>query len=98
MNTKTILLAVIFFTISIASNAQANKTQKERVKQGAKSSEITKAEADKIREQRKDVKAEVKEAKADGTITKEEKKDINKERKEANKAIVRAKKNKKTRN
>ncbi len=98
MNTKTILLVAAFFTCSIAANAQANNTQKQRIKQGVKSGEITKAEADKIREERKEVRAEVKEAKADDTVTKEEKKDIKKERKDANKAIVRAKHNKQTRN
>lgn len=98
MNTKSILLVAVFFTLSTAANAQANNTQKQRVKQGVKSVEITKAEADKIREQRKEVRAEVKEAKADGTVTKEEKKDIKQERKDANKAIVRAKQNRKTRN
>lgn len=98
MNTKIILLIAVFFTIGTAANAQTNNTQKQRVKQGVKSGEITKAEADKIREQRKEVRAEVKEAKADGTVTKEEKKDIKQERKDANKAITRAKQNKKTRN
>lgn len=98
MKTKSILLVVIFFISAIAANAQKNNTQKERVKQGIKQGEITKAEADKIREQRKEVRTEVKEAKADGRVTKEEKKDIKKERKDANKAIVRAKQNKKTRN
>ncbi len=98
MNTKIILLVAVFFTCSTAANAQANNTQKQRVKQGVKSGEITKAEAEKIREQRKEVRAEVKEVKADGIVTKEEKKDIKKERKDANKAIVRAKHNKQTRN
>ncbi len=98
MNAKTILIVAAFFTISTAANAQKNNNQKQRVKQGVKSGEITKAEADKIREQRKEVREEVKEAKADGTVTKEEKKDIKQERKDANKAIVRAKQNKKTRN
>jgi hypothetical protein len=98
MNTKTILLVGAFFTCSIATHAQANNTQKQRVKQGIKSGEITKAEAYKIREERKEVRAKVKEAKADSTVTKEEKKDIKKERKDANKAIVRAKHNNKTRN
>lgn len=95
MSTKTILLVAIFFSLCNAANAQANNTQKERVKQGVKQGEITKAEADKIREQRKEVRAEVKEAKADGTVTREEKKDIMKERRDANKAIVRAKHNNK---
>jgi uncharacterized membrane protein YebE (DUF533 family) len=98
MNTKTFLFVATFFTLSIAANAQANNTQKQRVKQGVKSDEITKAEADKIREERKEVRAEVKGAKADGTVTKEEKKDIKQERKDAKKAIVRAKHNNKTRN
>ncbi len=98
MNTKTILLIAVFFTVSTAASAQSNNTQKQRVKQGIKQGEITKAEADKIREQRKGVRAEVKEARADGIVTKEEKKDIYKERKDANKAIVRAKHNNKARN
>lgn len=98
MKIKIILLVAALFTCSIVANAQANNSQKQRVKQGVKSGEITKAEAGKIREQRKEVIAEVKKAKADGTVTKEEKKDIKQERKDANKAIIRAKHNNKTRN
>jgi uncharacterized membrane protein YebE (DUF533 family) len=97
MNTKTVSTLAAFLILSIATMAQSN-TQKDRVTQGIKSGEIKKTEADKIRTQRKEVRAEIKDAKADGTITNEEKKDIMQERKEANKAIVRAKKNKKTRN
>ena len=99
MKTFTLLLAVAFITLSTAAHAQSSAgNQKKRVTQGVQQGEITKAEADKIRAERKEVKSEVKIAKADGTVTKEEKKDIKQERKDVNKAIVRAKHNNKTRN
>ncbi len=98
MKTKIFLLATTCIICVLTAQAQNKPTQKQRVKQGVKAGTVTKAEAEKIKEERKDVKAEIKEAKADGVVTKEEKMDIKKEREQTNKAIRRSKKNKNIQN
>jgi uncharacterized membrane protein YebE (DUF533 family) len=93
MKKKIYLTMVAFTAICFIASAQQGNTQKERVKQGVKSGEVTKEEAAGIREERKEVRATVKDAKSDGVVTKEEKKEIKEQRKETNKAVVRAKNN-----
>ncbi len=91
-----IIIAV--FAVGLHTYAQQNnRHQKARVAKGIKNGEITKKEAAKIHEERKEVKQEVKQANADGVVTVVERKEIKEERKEADKVIRRAKHNNKIR-
>ncbi len=103
MKIKAILSAIALVAISSSTFAQEatemqkvnpNKTQKERIKQGVKSGEITKKEKAKIEVQRQETKAAVKDAKSDGVVTPEEKAEIEKQRKQASNTIYRKKHNK----
>ncbi len=92
------ILLVLLITITcLSATTTAQKKANQRVQNGIKTGEVTMKEATKIREERKDLKTEVKEAKADSIITKSEAKDIQEERIEANKAIRRSKHNAKKR-
>ncbi len=84
---------IAFTAICFTASAQQGNTQRERVKQGVKSGEVTKEEVARIREERKEVRATVKDAKSDGVFTKEEKKEMKEQRKETKKGVVRAKNN-----
>ena len=95
----TLMLTVIIFLNS--DLAFANKNQRQRVRQGIKSGQITKGEAHKIRqknhEHKKGMHQMRKDAKADGQVTKDEKMQMRKarrhNRKEMNKQIHKSKHN-----
>ena len=95
MKLKMIIASLAIVAISATSVAQT--TQRERIKQGVKSGEITKTEAAKIAKERQDILQTKAVAKADGIVTAEEKKIIKKERKQASRTIYRKKHNAKDR-
>ena len=98
MKTKFFFLTAVLFAFLVQASAQPKKMhQKARVTAGINDGSITRNEAGKIREERKEAKEAMKDAKADGTVTTEEKKQINEERREVNKTIKRSKHNNKSR-
>ncbi len=96
-----IATAAIIMAFSISSaNAQAHKTaqyQHQRIRQGFKSGELTKAEAVNLRNDQKNIRHEAKEAKADGIVNKEERKDIRQDQKQESRKIFRKKHNRRDR-
>ena len=96
MKLKIAIAAIIMAFGINSANAQTHKTaqhQHQRIKQGVKSGELTKAEAKNLRNDQKDIRQETKEAKADGKFTKAEKKDIRQDQKRESKEIFRKKHN-----
>lgn len=83
--------------VAISATSVAQKTQRERIKQGVKSGEITRVEAAKIAKEKQDVRQAKVIAKADGAVTAEEKKIIRKERKQASRTIYKKKHNNRNR-
>ena len=100
MNVKIILAIAIFSTVSYAATAQASTTAKpvssikndrQRIRQGVKSGELTRAEAARLKVQTAQVRQERKEIKADGVVTTEERKDLRQDKKKLSRKIYRQK-------
>lgn len=103
MTVKLVTAAIVALALSINSaDAQTvrgkSKNQRQRIKQGVKSGELTKAEAVNVVKDQKEIRQDVKEAKADGTVTKEERKDIKQDQRQASRKIYRKKHNNRDRN
>lgn len=101
MKLKFLLASVILAAFTI-SNADAQtvkraKNQHQRIRQGVKSGELTRAEAANVRNDQREIRQDVKEAKADGVVTAEEKKEIKQEQRQASRKIYRKKHNARTR-
>lgn len=95
---KTMAFAVIMFFTALgftasAQQIKARRHQDRRTVQGVKSGEITRNEARKIRNERRDTKAAVQAAKTDGRISKSERKEIVQQKRQASHAIYRSKHN-----
>ena len=82
--------------IAVHAN-QRQGNQKERIKQGVKSGELTKKETKQVVRQQRDIQRTKKAAKADGVVTKKEKAVINKKQNKASRNIRRKKNNGKSR-
>ena len=101
---KLIILGAFILTAGLV-NAQtqtkkANQrqgNQKERIKQGVKSGELTKKETKQVIKQQRDIRKTKKVAKADGVVTKKEKAIIHKKQTAASRNIKRKKNNDKIR-
>ncbi len=100
MNVKIILAIAIFSTVSYATSAQTSTTAKpvstikndrQRIRQGVKSGELTKAEATRLKAQTAKVNQERKEYKADGVVTPEERKDLRQDKKKLSRRIYKQK-------
>ncbi len=95
----TAIAIVLAFSISSA-NAQIVKrahNQHQRIRQGVRSGELTKAEATNLRNGQKEIRQDVKEAKADGKVTKTERKEIRQDQNQENRKIFRKKHNRRER-
>ena len=101
MKAKFLAAIAIVMAISISSTqAQEVKrahNQHNRIKQGVRSGELTKAEAANLRNGQKEIRQDVKEAKADGNVTKGERKEIRKDQNQESRKIFRKKHNKRDR-
>ncbi len=100
MNVKIILAIAVFSTASYASSAQTTttakpvstiKNDKQRIRQGVKSGELTKAEAARLKAQTAKVNQERKDYKADGVVTTEERKDLRQDKKRLSRRIYKQK-------
>jgi peptidoglycan hydrolase CwlO-like protein len=100
MNVKIILAIAIFSTVSFAASAQTTTTAKpvstikndrQRIRQGVKSGELTKAEAARLKAQTAKVNQERKDYKADGVVTTEERKDLRQDKKRLSRRIYKQK-------
>lgn len=103
MTVKLLTAAIVTLALSVNSaDAQTIRgkaqNQRQRIKQGVKSGELTKAEAKNVINDQREIRQEVKEAKADGVVTKEERKDIKQDQRQASRKIYRKKHNNRDRN
>ncbi len=104
MKVKLLTTAIVAFALSVSTvNAQNTikgkaKNERQRIKQGVKSGELTKAEAKNVINDQKEIRQDVKAAKSDGTVTKEERKDIKQDQRQASRKIYRKKHNNRDRN
>jgi tellurite resistance protein len=97
MKIKLLIVAVLASGLAI-SNADGQirhhaQNQHQRIRQGVKSGELTKAEAKDLREDQKDLHQDMKLAKADGKITRRERKRLRKEEHKDSREIYRKKHN-----
>jgi len=109
---KTTYLIIAAFALGLAGNSafaqdqtKPAKTprithrqikQQARIKQGAKSGELTKGETIRLEKEQVKIQADKKEAKADGKVTPQERKHIKKEQNKASRDIKRLKHNERT--
>ncbi len=82
-------------------NAQTvirQKRQHQRIKQGVRTGEITRAEAVNLRNGQKEIREEKREARADGVVTPAEKQEIRQDQRKESRKIFRKKHNNRDRN
>ena len=100
MNVKTLLAIAFFITAGYTSSAQRAasaarastiKNDRQRIRQGVKSGELTKAETAKLAAQTVKLKNEREAYKADGVVTAAEKKDYKQDKKKVSRQIYRQK-------
>ncbi len=101
MKTKFFAALAFLFFIGLANaNAQTVKAprhERQRIKQGVRSGELTRAETRNLVNQQRDIHQDRKEARADGTVTRAERKHIRRDERKASRSIYRKKHNKKDR-
>jgi hypothetical protein len=101
MKTKIFFTFIVMVLAISNSNAQVVKhgiNQHNRIKQGVRSGELTRAEAVNLRNGQKEIRQDVKSAKADGVVTAAEKKDIKQDQRKESRKIFRKKHNDRERN
>lgn len=98
MRKGVVLMAVIMLFVCGAVYAQEGKkrtprakkkqqNQEQRIKQGVRSGELTKEEAQELREGEKEIRGMKKDARSDGTVTKKERQELHKALNEQSKDI-----------
>lgn len=106
MKTKIIIFAALLFGFSASAMAQTatprvtkrQVKQQQRIRQGVKSGEVTKAELIAVQKQQRHINRSKKAAKADGVVTRRERVILNKKQTKASANIHRIKNNKRDRN
>ncbi len=97
MKIKFVVAAAVIMALSISiANAQVvtdKPTSNQRIKQGIKSGELTKAEAANLRRDQKELRKDVKEARKDGDVSRRERREIRHDKKHLNRDIFRKKHN-----
>jgi hypothetical protein len=88
---KFISLVSLVSLISFHTYAGRGGRQHQRIQQGVASGQLTHQEAQKLRQEQRDIRDEKKEAMSDGVLTKEEKQNLNQERNQASRHIRRQK-------
>ena len=97
MNFKTLLAIAVFSIAAYTSNAQPStrvstvRSDRQRIKQGVKSGELTKAETARLAAQTAKLRNEKAAYKADGVVTVEERKDYRQDKKKVSRRIYRQK-------
>ena len=84
---KLVTLVSILCLLSFNALAGRGGRQHQRIQQGVNSGQLTREEAQKLRQEQRDIRDDKQAAMADGTVTQEEKKQLNQERHEASKHI-----------
>lgn len=95
---KSLLMAFVIVLLCMPPSWAERKThspkvnrrehhQKNRIRQGVKSGELSKEEAQTLKQEQKNIHSKEKEYKSDGTLSKEERKELHKELNEASQNI-----------
>lgn len=90
------LIMTLFFSVQMNAQNAPVRTPNERINQGVKNGEITKAEHKNLKADQRQIRQDKRAAAADGVVTKSEKRQIKGEKKDLNKKIYRKKHNNKT--
>ncbi len=102
MKTKFFAALAFLFFIGLGNlNAQTAKTprhERQRIRQGVKSGELTRTETRMLANQQRDIHKDKREARADGKVTADERRHIRKDERKASRNIYRKKHNKRDRN
>jgi hypothetical protein len=101
MKTKLLFSAIILALAVSSADAQTvvrQKRQHQRIKQGVRSGELTRAEAVNLRNGQKEIREDKREARADGVVTPAEKKEIRQDQRQESRKIFRKKHNNRDRN
>lgn len=96
MKLKLVAITALILTLGI-NTATAQTTQRQRVKQGVKSGELTKAETRSIAKLKREDRRNVRNAKSDGVVTRKERKEIRRDKRKTSRAIYRKKHNRRNR-
>ena len=100
MKVKSIVAIALFSIVSYTTSAQTTTTAKhvstikndrQRIRQGVQSGELTRAEAARLKAQTVKVSKERKDYKADGVVTTEERKDLRQDKKKLSRKIYKQK-------
>jgi hypothetical protein len=103
MKTKLFITAITFFGLLSNVAAQqnlnkANRTNNQRIVQGVKSGELTRAETVRLAKNQREITRDIKLAKADGIVTKMERREIERAQCQQSRNIKRVKHNNRDRN
>lgn len=101
MKTKILFSAIIMALAISSADAQTvarQKNQRQRIRQGVRSGELTRAETVNLVNGQKEIRQEKKEARADGVVTPEERKEIRQDQRQESRKIYRKKNNRRDRN
>lgn len=101
MKSKIIFSAILMALVINNADAQTvrrARNQHQRIQQGVRSGELTRAEAVNLRTDQKEIRQEVKEAKADGVVTPDERKEVRQDQRQESRKIFRKKHNNRDRN
>ena len=87
---KFLLLSVIALLLggtATEASAQRRNNDRQRIRSGIRSGQITREEARQIRERQRQIRAERRAARSDGVITREERREIRRDRREQDRYI-----------
>ena len=86
---KFLLLSVIALLLggSTEASAQWRRNDRQRIRSGVRSGQLTREEARQIRERQRQIRAERQAARSDGVVTREERREIRRDRREQDRYI-----------
>jgi hypothetical protein len=90
---KLLLLSVILMLSGLASTTfaqgQGNRHERQRIRRGIYSGQITRGEAGELRERHRQIRQERRDYRSDGTLTRDERRDLHRDRRDFNRQIYR---------
>jgi len=101
MKSKIIFTAIVMALAISNADAQTairSKNQRQRIKQGVRSGELTRAETVNLANGQREIRQDKREARADGVVTAAEKQEIKQDQRQQSRKIFRKKNNNRDRN
>ena len=90
---KVLLLGAIVMFFGLGTDTFAQRNDRQRIRRGVRSGQITRDEARALRERQRQIRAERRAARTDGTLTRDERRDIRRDEREHDRLIRRARRN-----